>query len=299
MTDNKKLMITYVIVAALQALAAFGSTTVFFGWIFFPILLALISYFVFTWARASHMWHSLWMNTAALLLGIAVLSEYEKRVFEAGGPRGEASGMLYHFFPVIVVLYNLPLLIACAVCRFNRRSVGNAVCMIIQTERLLLREMTQADFPALCKIMQDEDVMYAYEGIYSDIEVQSWLDKRLLHYEKHGFGLWAVVLKETGEMIGQCGLSMQDFDGRQVTEVGYLFQKAFWHRGYATEAAIACREYAFEKLGVDEVFSIIRDTNTASQNVAIHNGMTICGEFVKNFRGVDISAVVYSVRRTV
>ena len=121
--------------------------------------------------------------------------------------------------------------------------------------------------------------------------------KKLQSYAKHGFSLWAVILKESGEMIGQCGLSMQDFDGREVLEVGYLFQKAFWHKGYAIEAAIACRDYAFEKLGTDEVFSIIRDTNTASQNVAIRNGMTICGEFVKHFRGIDMPHLVYSVKR--
>jgi len=169
--------------------------------------------------------------------------------------------------------------------------------VIIETDRLYLREMTQEDFPALCKIMQDEDVMYAYNGTYSDIEVQSWLDKKLLHYEKHGFGLWAVVLKDSGEMIGQCGLSMQDFDGTQVLEVGYLFQKAFWHKGFATEAAIASKEYAFDKLNADEVFSIIRDTNTASQNVAKRNGMTVCGAFVKYFRGVDMPHLVFSVKK--
>ena len=75
-------------------------------------------------------------------------------------------------------------------------------------------------------------------------------------------------------MIGQCGLTWQECDGQQVLEVGYLFQRAFWHQGFATEAARACRNHAFNALGVSEVFSIIRDTNTASQNVARRNGMT-------------------------
>lgn len=140
--------------------------------------------------------------------------------------------------------------------------------MIIKTSRLFLREMSQADYPALCKILQDPDVMYAYEGIYSDSETQEWLDKQIRNYEQYGFGLWAVTLKTTGEMIGQSGLTMQNYKDHQILEVGYLFQKAFWHNGYATEAAIACRDYAFDKLDADEVFSIIRDNNTASQNVA-------------------------------
>lgn len=79
--------------------------------------------------------------------------------------------------------------------------------MIIETERLHLREMTQLDYPALCKILQDKEVMYAYEHPFSDEEVHEWLNKQLKRYEEYGFGLWAVVLKATNEMIGQCGLT--------------------------------------------------------------------------------------------
>lgn len=120
---------------------------------------------------------------------------------------------------------------------------------ILETQRLSLREMTKDDFPALCKILQDAEVMYAYEHAFSDEEVVAWLDKNLTRYEKDGFGLWAVVLKETGEMIGQCGLTLQNADDKEVLEVGYLFQKAFWHKGYATEAAIACKIMPFRCLG--------------------------------------------------
>lgn len=65
--------------------------------------------------------------------------------------------------------------------------------MILQTERLLLREMTQEDFPALCCILQDEQTMYAYEGAFSDSEAQVWLDRQLERYRQLGFGLWAVI----------------------------------------------------------------------------------------------------------
>lgn len=91
--------------------------------------------------------------------------------------------------------------------------------MIIETERLYLREMNQADFKSLCKILQDEEVMYAYEGAFSDAEVQEWLDKQISRYKKWGFGLWAVILKETDEMIGQCGLTMQPWKDKQVLEI--------------------------------------------------------------------------------
>lgn len=165
--------------------------------------------------------------------------------------------------------------------------------MILETERLHLREMTQNDYSALCKILQDEEVMYAYEHAFSDDEVRQWLDKNLARYKQYGFGLWAVVLKETGEMIGQCGLTMQDcFDG-QVLEVGYLFQKDYWHKGYATEAAIACKNYAFDTLHIKEVYSIIRNNNFPSQKVAERNSMTVCGEIVKHYMGIDMPHLVY------
>ncbi len=171
--------------------------------------------------------------------------------------------------------------------------------MILETDRLYLREMVQADFPLLCKHLQDTEVMYAYEHAFSDAEVQEGIDKQFERYEKYGFGVWAVILKANEELIGQCGLSMQPFDEREVLEIGYIFQKEYWHQGYATEAAIACREYAFNELNADEVFSIIRDTNIASQNVAKRNGMTVCGSWVKHYWGIDIPHFLFSVRRNV
>lgn len=169
--------------------------------------------------------------------------------------------------------------------------------LILETKRLILRCLTQEDYPALCRILQDRDVMYAYEHAFDDREVQDWLDRQLRRYREDGFGLWAVVLKESGELIGQCGLTMQEWDGRRVPEIGYLFQKAFWHRGYATEAAAACRAYAFGTLDIPEVFSIIRDTNIASQNVARRNSMTVKGKFTKYYYGVCMPHLVFSVCR--
>lgn len=168
---------------------------------------------------------------------------------------------------------------------------------MIETKRLYLRELQPSDREALSKILQDEQTMYAYEGAFSDTEVQAWLDKQLKSYQRNGFGLWAAVLKGTGEMIGQCGLTWQELTGEQVLEIGYLFQRAFWHKGYASEAAMACKNYAFEMLQADEVFSIIRDTNVPSQRVAERNGMTRCGEFIKHYRGIDMPHYVYSVQK--
>lgn len=181
-----------------------------------------------------------------------------------------------------------PCILLPAILKSSKPNNEGDVTMILETERLYLREMNQADFNSLCKILQDEKTMYAYEGAFNDTEVQEWLDKQISRYEKFGFGLWAVILKETNEMIGQCGLSMQPWKDREVLEIGYLFQRQYWHKGYATEAARGCRKYAFEVLDAGEVCSVIRDTNTASQNVAIRNGMTVADRWIKHYRGVDM-----------
>ncbi|GJM57942.1 GNAT family N-acetyltransferase [uncultured Dubosiella sp.] len=168
--------------------------------------------------------------------------------------------------------------------------------MVLETERLFLREMNVNDFDALCMIMQDEETMTAYEGVFSDHEVQTWLENQLARYKRWKFGLWAVVLKENGEMIGQCGLTMQPWNGKEVLEIGYLFNRKYWHQGFATEAARAVKQYAFDVLKASEVCSIIRDTNTASQNVAVRNGMKPADTMIKHYRGVDMPHTRYVVR---
>lgn len=169
--------------------------------------------------------------------------------------------------------------------------------MIFETERLYFREMNQSDFESLCRILQDEETMYAYEGAFRNDEVQEWLDRQVSRYEKWGYGLWAVILKETDTMIGQCGLTMQPWKDNEVLEIGYLFERLYWHKGYATEAAIACKEYAFHSLNAEEVCSIIRDTNIASQKVALRNGMTMTDTWTKHYRGIDMPHFRYVVRR--
>ena len=169
--------------------------------------------------------------------------------------------------------------------------------MILETDRLYLREMNQSDFKSLGKILQDEETMSAYEGAFNDIEVQQWLDKQIARYHKWNYGLWAVILKDTDEMIGQCGLTMQPWKEGEVLEIGYLFQRRYWHNGYATEAVVACKKYAFEVLNADEVCSIIRDSNIASQRVAIRNGMVKTDKWTKHYRGIDMPHYRYVVHR--
>ena len=164
---------------------------------------------------------------------------------------------------------------------------------ILETERLILREMTQDDYGDLFEILQDKETMYAYEHAFSADEAQEWLEKQISRYKNDGFGLWAVILKTSGEFVGQCGITRQDIEGDIVPEIGYLLKRKHWHNGYASEAAKACKNYAFDTLGFNKVYSIIRDNNYASQKVAERNGMTVVKSFVKHYYGMDMLHLVY------
>ena len=170
---------------------------------------------------------------------------------------------------------------------------------ILETARLRLREMGEEDFPALCRMLRDPAVMYAYEHAFSRQEARDWLFNQQERYRRDGFGLWAVVEKATGEMVGQCGLTWQPLgNGGRMPEVGYLLERSVWHRGYATEAARACRDYAFDVLGFEEVCSIIRENNLPSQAVARRNGMRVRGSLVKHYYGMEMPHLIFTVRRT-
>lgn len=169
--------------------------------------------------------------------------------------------------------------------------------MILETERLILRKMSQLDFPDLAEILQNPKVMYAYEHNFSDSDVQSWLERQIKRYAKYGFGLWALVLKDSGAMIGQAGLTMQPYKGSEVLEIGYLLKENFWHQGYAREAALGCKQYAFEQLNRDKVYSIIKADNYASMRVAESIGMRKEDEFITRYYNGDMLHFLYSVSR--
>lgn len=170
---------------------------------------------------------------------------------------------------------------------------------ILRTDRLQLRELTGEDRPALYRILQDEITMTHYEGAFDDALVEAWLSRMLERYRRDGYGLWAVQLRDTGEVIGQCGITRQPgpLPETTVDEVGYLFHRDHWGHGYATEAARACRDYAFTALGTDRVWAHVRDTNLASINVAIRLGMMVRQRFVKHYRGVAMPHLAFAVDR--
>ena len=169
--------------------------------------------------------------------------------------------------------------------------------MILETDRLILRRLEEADFDAWSAVLSDPQVMYAYEHGFSAEEVRQWIDRQQERYAQYGFGLWAAVEKASGELIGDCGITMQDWCGRDVPEIGYHLRRDKWHQGFAIEAARACREYGFHTLNFPELFTIIRDNNFPSQHVALRNGMALRGSFIKHYRGITMPHLVFSVKR--
>ena len=151
--------------------------------------------------------------------------------------------------------------------------------MILKTDRLLLREMTYEDFDALYAILADSDMTQHYPYTFNETRVRGWITRNQERYQTDGFGLWAVVLKETGEMIGDCGLTMQNIHGQRLPEIGYHIRKDHWRKGYASEAAAACIRWAFENTSFPCVYSYMKYTNLASQRTAMKNGMVFLEEY--------------------
>ncbi|MBA2726736.1 MAG: GNAT family N-acetyltransferase [Parachlamydiaceae bacterium] len=152
--------------------------------------------------------------------------------------------------------------------------------MILETERLILREFSMDDLHAFASLMADPEVMrFSLSGPMSKEKAKEYLQTRILdHYAKYGYGLYAVILKEDNQLIGQIGLISQNIDGVSKTELGYRLHTRYWGQGLATEGCLAVCQYAFEKLGKVDLISIIDPQNTRSLEVAKRAGMIMLKE---------------------
>ena len=158
---------------------------------------------------------------------------------------------------------------------------------MMQTDRLILREYTQADFETALEIFSDEEMMQHYPKPFDAARVQRWIDWNQNNYQQHGFGLWVVVLKETGEMIGDCGITLQNIDGQMLPEIGYHIRKEHWRKGYGKEAAAAVRDWAFTQTKYDRMYSYMKYTNLASSATAQAIGMTKVKEYADDVNGIS------------
>jgi len=146
---------------------------------------------------------------------------------------------------------------------------------VLETERLILRHLTQDDVDAMFAVIGDPEAMKFYPQTLTREDAVRWVTRSQERYRTDGYGLLAVVLKSSGEVIGNCGLMRQEVEGESMLEVGYHFQRVHWGEGYATEAARGCMTYAFHNLAATKVVSLIVAENLPSRRVAERNGMTV------------------------
>lgn len=167
--------------------------------------------------------------------------------------------------------------------------------VIIQTERLTLREMTHDDYDILYAVLSDSDIMRHYPYTFDEKRVRGWIDRNRQRYSDFGFGLWAVCLAENGVMIGDCGLTMQNINGTILPEIGYHIAKFHQNKGYATEAARAVRDWTFTVTPFRSLYSYMKKENLPSAAVARANGMTLTDEFIDD---EGERSLVYQITRT-
>ena len=152
--------------------------------------------------------------------------------------------------------------------------------MELQTPRLLLRELRQEDFDALFRVLGDSDITRHYPYTFDEGRVRGWIARSRRRYETLGSGLWAVTLRESGELIGDCGLTFQSIHAELLPEIGYHIRRDCQRRGYASEAARACRDWAFANTPFRQLFFCMKRDNFPSAATACAIGMRFQGDFV-------------------
>lgn len=162
-------------------------------------------------------------------------------------------------------------------CEMNIKN--EVIIMVFETQRLIIRELNHNDFDSLYEILSDEDTMKHYPSVFDKAKVERWINWSIENYKTFGFGLWAVILKETGEMIGDCGITMQIINKKIKPEIGYHINKKYQNKGYATEAARGVRDYIFTNTTFNTLYTYMAYTNVASYTVALKNGMRFIEEY--------------------
>jgi RimJ/RimL family protein N-acetyltransferase len=162
--------------------------------------------------------------------------------------------------------------------------ISMATVNVLTTPRLIMREMIGDDLDHFAALFGDEHVMRYYPRPRTRSEAQTWIDWNQRLYREHGFGVWAVILRATGEFVGDCGLTPLRLGGVDEIEVGYHVRASLEGNGYGSEAASAARDFARDRLGLHRLIAIINPANLPSQRVAAKIGLaaektvTVLGE---------------------
>lgn len=163
--------------------------------------------------------------------------------------------------------------------------------IILETERLLLREFSPEDGFHFYHLNNDPEVIkYTGNNAFETLEEANDFIINYPDYQRYGFGRWAVILKETDEFLGWCGLKFEN--EKDEIDLGFRFYKKHWGKGYATESAMACVNYGFTELKIEEIVGRAYIENRASIIVLEKCGLN----FVENFIYDNREAVKYVIK---
>tara|TARA_B100000795_G_scaffold218435_1_gene172538 strand:- start:3352 stop:3876 length:525 start_codon:yes stop_codon:yes gene_type:complete len=165
-----------------------------------------------------------------------------------------------------------------------------------ETDRLCFRALVKEDFNSWVPFFEDKEIL-TYFGIDTNLSqeqlCENWFAKVFYRYKNNLGGMNAIILKETGALVGQCGLLIQTVEGKDRLEVGYSLLPQYRGFGYGTEAAVKCKEFAFENSLAEALMSMVHVDNKASEKVALKNGMQL--ESVIEYDGM--MAKIYTIQK--
>lgn len=164
--------------------------------------------------------------------------------------------------------------------------------MQLTTDRLLLRPLALSDLDDMATLLGDGEALSYWGQPLDRNGARAWIERNLARYERDGFGRSAIVLRATGELIGDCGLVRTEVEGTAEVELGWIVRHSHWGRGIATEAGGAWRNHAFDRLGLARIVSMISEQNAASRRVAEKLGMSV--ERIAEWGGLP--HLMYSLR---
>ena len=165
-----------------------------------------------------------------------------------------------------------------------------------ETDLLCFRALVKEDFNSWVPFFEDKEIL-TYFGIDTNLSqeqlCENWFAKVFYRYKNNLGGMNAIILKETGALVGQCGLLIQTVEGKDRLEVGYSLLPQYRGFGYGTEAAVKCKEFAFENSLAEALMSMVHVDNKASEKVALKNGMQL--ESVIEYDGM--MAKIYTIQK--
>ncbi|CEO33598.1 GNAT family acetyltransferase [[Clostridium] sordellii] len=169
--------------------------------------------------------------------------------------------------------------------------------IFLETDRLILRQISENDFNDIANILQDIEIMYAWEKSFSDDEVLEWINKNIDRYKRDGYSYFLAINKINKEVVGVMGPLIENINGKEFIGVAYILNKESWGRGYATEGIKECIRYVFENTVAEKVIAQIRPENKSSIKVALRLGMELEGEFTKLYEGKHMKHLIYSIKK--